>query len=56
MAPDAKIAQVASENQNFDGRLNRNRDEPNGQKSDKCRKDGPVSRYPRPSVLQEVDF
>ena len=40
MAPEAKIAQVTSENQHFDGRSKRNSDEPNGQKSDKCWKDG----------------
>ena len=34
-ALEAKIAQVTSDNQNYEGRLKRKRDEPNGQKSDK---------------------
>ena len=55
-ALEAKIAQVTSENQNFDGRLKRNWDEPKGQKSDKCRKDGQFSAYLRPSMLQKVHF
>ena len=37
-AMEAKNAQVMSENQNYDGRLERNVDEPSGQKSDKCPK------------------
>ena len=55
MALEAKIAQVTSENQNYDGRLKRKGDESNGQKSDKCPKDGPMSPYLRPSMLQKVD-
>ena len=55
MAPEAKIAQVTSDNQNFDGRLKRKGDEPNGQKGDKCPKDCLMSPYLRPSMLQKVD-
>ena len=54
-ALEAQNAQVTSENQNYDGRLKRKGDEPNGQKSDKCPKDGPMSPYLRPSMLQKVD-
>ena len=36
MAPEVKIPHIMSENQNFNGQLKRNRDEPKGQKSDKC--------------------
>ena len=54
-ALEAQNAHVASENQNYDGRLKRKGDEPNGQKSDKCPKDGPMSPYLRPSILQKVD-
>ena len=54
-ALEVKNAQVTSENQNYDGRLKRKGDEPNGQKSDKCPKDGPMSPYLRPSMLQKVD-
>ena len=56
MAPEAKIAQVTSENQIFDGRLKRNWDEPNGQKSDKCRKDGTFNPDLSPSGLQRMHF
>ena len=35
---EAQNGQVTSENQNYDGRLNRKGDEPNGQKSNKCQK------------------
>ena len=52
-ALDAQNAQVTSENQNYDGRLKRKGDEPNGQ--NKCPKDGPMSLYLRPSMLQKVD-
>ena len=55
-ALEAKIAQVMGENQNFDGRLKRKKGEPNGQRSDKCQKDGPMSPYLRHSGLQKVDF
>ena len=54
-ALEAQNAQVTSENQNYDGRLKRKGDEPNGQKSDKSPKDGPMSPYLRPSMLQKVD-
>ena len=54
-ALEAPNAQSTSENQNYDGRLKRKGDEPNGQKSDKCPKDGPMSPYLRPSMLQKVD-
>ena len=52
--PKHRAKGTRSENQNFDGRPKRNRDEPNGQKSDKCPKDGPMSPYLRPSMLQKV--
>ena len=55
MAPEANIAQFTSENQNYDERLKRKGDEPNGQKSDKCPKDGPMNTYLRPSMLQKLD-
>ena len=53
---EAQNAQVTSENQHYDGRLKRKGDEPNGQKSDKCPKDGPMSPYLRPSMLQKWMF
>ena len=56
MAPEAKIAQITSENQNYDGRLKRKGDEPNEQTSDKCSKDGPMSPYLMPSMLRKVHF
>ena len=56
IAPEAKIAQVASKNQNFDGRLKRNRDEPNGQKRDKCQKDGTINSDLNPSEMQKMRF
>ena len=54
-ALEAQNTQVASENQNYDGWLKWKGDEPNGQKSDKCPKDGPMSPYLRPSMPQKVD-
>ena len=55
-ALEAKNAQVSSANQNFDGRLKRKGEDPDWQKSDKCRKDGPISVYLRPSRFQKVHF
>ena len=55
-ALEAKIAQVTSENQNCDGRLKRNKDEPSGQKSGKCQKDGSMKPYLRHSSFQNLDF
>ena len=54
-ALQAKNAQTTSENRNFDGRLKRNRDEPNGQKRDNS------NRWPNKSLLKafkapKVDF
>ena len=54
-ALEAQNAHLTSENQNYDGRLKRKGDEPNGQKSDKCSKDGPMSLYLRHLMLQKVD-
>ena len=54
-ALEAKNAQVTSDSENFVGRLKRKGNEPNGQTSDKCPKDGPMSPYLRLSMLQKVD-
>ena len=55
-ALEAKNAQVPSGKQNFDGRLKPKKGEPNGQKSDKCQKDGPLIFHFGHSKLQKVDL
>ena len=56
MAPEVKIAQVTNENQSFNGRLKRKRDEPNGHKSDKCRKNGSFCFYLRHPWVANIGF
>ena len=55
-ALEAQNAQVMSDNQNYDGRLKRKGGEANGQKSDKCPKDVPMSSSLRPSIFKKWMF
>ena len=47
---------LPSENYNSDGRLKLKKGEPNGQKSDKCQKDGPLILHLGHSNFQKVNF